>query len=85
MMSPAGIKKVSVYTIEFCPYCVCAKQLLRSKGVVFEEIDITNNEKMWDELEEKSNMKTVPQIFVDDKLIGGYEELVQFYKEGGVI
>ncbi len=78
-------KKVIVYTIEFCPFCARAKQLLRSKGVSFEEMDITNREEMWDELEKKSNMKTVPQIFVNDKLIGGYQELVKFYQEGGVI
>jgi glutaredoxin 3 len=80
------MKKVTIYTTRSCPYCEAAKKLLLSKNIYFEEIDITNQEEMWEELFKLTKgRQTVPQIFVGGKLIGGYDDLVKFYNSGGSI
>jgi glutaredoxin 3 len=68
--------KITVYTTDYCPYCVRAKELLKSRGIPYEEIQLSEeDDKAWDDLYERSKMKTVPQIFADGKIIGGYTEL----------
>ncbi|MDA2919307.1 glutaredoxin [Desulfobacterota bacterium AH_259_B03_O07] len=67
--------KVEVYTTTYCPFCRAAKALLDSKGVKYEEIDVTYDPHMKRRLMEKMGWKTVPIIMIDDELIGGYEEL----------
>ncbi len=65
-----------VYTMVNCPFCLQAKQLLTDRGVPFKEILVAeNDDAMWIELFEKSGMKTMPQIFNGEELIGGYTEL----------
>ena len=66
-----------------CPYCESAKRLLKQKGAAFEEklVDY-EDEKTWDELEEKTGYKTMPQIFIGDKFIGGYNDLAALDKNG---
>jgi glutaredoxin 3 len=69
-------KKIVVYTANPCPFCSRAKALLQQRGIHFQEIQLSyDDEDAWDELSKKSGMKTVPQIFSDDSLIGGYSEL----------
>ena len=75
--------KVLIYTTRYCPYCHAAKDLLRSKKVDFEEIDVSEDDDMREKLLHMSGRETVPQIFADGRPIGGYEELVEFYKSGG--
>jgi glutaredoxin 3 len=70
------VAKVQVYTTTYCPFCTRAKALLKNKGVAFEEIDVTDD----DELRQKmvqlaGGRRTVPEIFINDKIIGGYDEL----------
>ncbi len=68
--------KVQVYTTTYCPYCVRAKSLLKSKGVAFEEIDVTDNPELREKMVEMAGgRRTVPEIFIDGKIIGGYDEL----------
>ncbi len=67
--------KVTIYTWTVCPYCVRAKRLLKEKGVEFEEINLDGHDEKFEELKKKSGMKTVPQIFINDKLVGGFQEL----------
>ncbi len=68
--------KVDVYTTTYCPYCVRAKSLLKSKGVAFNEIDVTNDEALRAKMVELSGgRRTVPEIFINDKIVGGYDEL----------
>ena len=68
--------KVDVYTTSYCPYCVRAKTLLKSKGIVFNEIDVTNDEPLRARMVELSGgRRTVPEIFINDKIVGGYDEL----------
>lgn len=66
--------QVVIYTTNYCPYCAAAKALLRSKKVEFEEIDVTYDPARRAEMERLSRRRTVPQIFIDGKPIGGYDE-----------
>jgi glutaredoxin 3 len=66
--------KVVIYITSYCPYCTAAKTLLRSKQVVFEEIDVTNDPHRRAEMQQLSERRTVPQIFIDGKSIGGYDD-----------
>jgi glutaredoxin 3 len=70
------VAKVEVYTTTFCPYCVRAKSLLKSKGVPFTEIDVTDDAPLREKMVELSGgRRTVPEIFINDKIVGGYDEL----------
>jgi glutaredoxin 3 len=66
--------QVVIYTTSYCPYCTGAKALLRSKNVQFEEIDVTDDPVRRAEMEIRSRRRTVPQIFIDGKPIGGYDD-----------
>ena len=74
--------KVVVYTSQFCPYCVRAKLLLKRKGVSFEEIDVGEDEAARTKMIRESGRRTVPQIFIDAKPIGGFDELRSLDAEG---
>jgi glutaredoxin 3 len=78
------MKNVTVYTSPSCPYCVQAKALLKSRNVPFEEILIQwDDEAGWEAMKVKSGgMKTVPQIYINDKLVGGYTDLAALDKSG---
>jgi glutaredoxin 3 len=68
--------KVTIYTTWLCPYCHGAKSLLSKKGVAFEEIDAPRGSTARDDAIAKSGgRQTVPQIFIGDTAIGGYDEL----------
>ena len=68
--------KITVYTSENCAFCNPAKQLLRKKKLKFEEINISKDDKLKNEMIKKTNgMMTVPQIFVNSKHIGGFQVL----------
>ncbi|WP_432663875.1 glutaredoxin 3 [Wukongibacter baidiensis] len=75
-------KEVVIYTFDTCPYCIRAKRLLNNKGVNFKEIDITNRREVLSELKEKTDCSTVPQVFVNDKFIGGCDDIVGLHKRG---
>jgi glutaredoxin 3 len=66
---------IEVYSTNNCPWCVRAKSLLRANGLDFEEIDISSNRARALEMIERSGRRTVPQIFIDDEPIGGFDEL----------
>lgn len=74
--------KIIVYSKQVCPYCVRAKALLKRKEAEFEEIMVAD-EKTRDEMIEKSGGRmTVPQIFIGDYHVGGYDDLEKLNKEG---
>jgi glutaredoxin 3 len=76
-------KKVQVYVTQYCPYCHAAKRLLKSKGVEFEEINVTDDDEMREKLVKMTGgRETVPQIFVDGNSIGGYDDLVVYFNSG---
>lgn len=67
--------KATVWSKYNCPFCDQAKALLKQKGIVYEEKKIGDGYTKEDLLESVPNARTVPQIFLDDKLIGGFTEL----------
>lgn len=73
--------KVTVYSKDYCPYCVRAKALLKERGIPFDEemVDQWEPEQVR-ELYARSGMRTVPQIFHGEKLIGGYDQLAALDK-----
>lgn len=74
---------VTIYTKDYCPYCVKAKTLLARKKVAFTEIDITHDEALQKQMIEKSGgKKTVPQIFIGGQSIGGCDDLYALDKAG---
>jgi glutaredoxin 3 len=75
--------KVEIYTKVFCGYCVRAKRLLESKGVDFEEYDITlGGPKRAEMLQRAHGRSTVPQIFIDDRHVGGCDDLHELERGG---
>ena len=70
-----------MYTRPTCFWCVRAKHLLESKGISYRDLDI-NNDDLRKELKIKApGIKTIPQIFKDGKRIGGYEDIVEYFKD----
>ena len=77
------MKKVIIYTGPICNFCSAAKHLLSKKKISYEEINIGNDDKKREEMLKKSNgTKTVPQIFIGEKHIGGYVELKALENKG---
>jgi glutaredoxin 3 len=70
-----GMARVRIYTKSRCPYCVRAKALLARKGVPFQEIDAEGDHalRLW--LAEVTGQRTVPQIFVGDRSLGGFDDI----------
>ena len=80
------MKKIKIYSMAVCPYCVKAKNLLKQRGLTYEEEMIDDwADDQWDELVARTRMKTVPQIFVDDQLIGGFQELADLDAESQLV
>ena len=73
--------KAIVWSKYHCPYCDQAKALLKSKNIEFEERKIGDGFTKEDLLEAVPGARTVPQIFLDDKLVGGFTELKQHLTE----
>ncbi len=74
--------KVLLYTKDYCPYCKHAKRLLDSKGVKYEEHDLEDKPEEFEALMKKTGLRTVPQIFIGDQLIGGYSDMAELEREG---
>jgi glutaredoxin 3 len=66
---------VTIYTTRVCPYCIAAKRLLQSRGIAYDEVDVTADpaKRAW--LVEATGRRTVPQIFIGTEAIGGYDDL----------
>jgi glutaredoxin 3 len=74
---------VTIYTTMSCVFCLRAKEYLRSRGVAYEEVDVTGDEAARARLVERANgRRTVPQIFVGEAHVGGYTDLVALDREG---
>ncbi|KKB96045.1 Glutaredoxin-3 [Candidatus Arcanobacter lacustris] len=75
--------EIIIYTKSHCPYCVKAKQLFKMKKVSYQEIDITDNASLLEEMLAKSSgRKTVPQIFIGKQHIGGCDDLYALNEQG---
>ena len=73
---------VRIYFTAYCPYCDRAKALLERKGLAYEGIDLTHDLDELNKLKERTGMRTVPQIFIGDELIGGFSELTEWDNSG---
>ncbi|MGY2259452.1 glutaredoxin 3 [Pseudomonas sp. SDO55104_S430] len=76
---------VTLYTTDTCPYCRNAKSLLVSKGVAMQEINVQRTPGKLEEMIERSGRRTVPQIFVGDIHIGGFDDLAKLDRQGGLM
>lgn len=74
------MNNITIYTTDYCPYCHVAKALLRSRGLNYTEIDVSRDLDKRDEMIERSGRRTVPQVFFDDKHIGGNDDLQRYVR-----
>ena len=80
------MKNITVYSGPMCNFCDAAKRLLSRNNLNYKEIDISTKEGLRDEMTKKANgRRTIPQIFFDDKHIGGYQELRELEKNGSLL
>ena len=74
--------KMKIYSKSVCPYCVMAKNLLDSLNINYEEIDISDDFELLEKISSISNMRTVPQIFKDEKTcLWGYDDIAKLHSE----
>jgi glutaredoxin 3 len=66
---------VIIYTTDRCPYCIMAKRLLERKGAQYTEINVESQPGLRQELIDKTQRRTVPQIFIGDRHVGGFDDL----------
>lgn len=76
------MKTVTIYTTDYCPYCVRAKQVLKAQGVAFTEFDVTGDDGKRKWLVENTGQRTVPQIFFGDEAVGGCMDLEEIVRQG---
>lgn len=78
--------KVVMYVSSFCPYCTMAEKLLQSRGVKeIDKIRVDLDPDQRAEMIKKTGRRTVPQIYIGETHIGGYDDLAQLDQQGGVI
>ncbi len=76
------MKKIEIYTTDYCPFCVKAKNLLNKKKVVFKEINVSNDDNLREKMTKMANgVRSVPQIFADGIHIGDCDKIHQLDKE----
>ncbi len=80
----SGTGRVEIYTTRFCPYCMRARDLLQRKGIDFTEIPVDQDYEKRREMETRSERRTVPQIFIDGRHIGGFDDLHALDRTGGL-
>jgi len=73
---------IVMYKTQVCPYCMMAGGLLKKKGQTWTEIDVTHDADLRREMEERSGRRTVPEIFIDDVCVGGYDDLARLNVSG---
>ena len=77
---------VKMYTTAVCPYCVRAKQILKAKGVEqIEEIRVDANPEERQRMMDLTGRRTVPQIFIGDRHVGGFDDLAALDRDGGLV
>ncbi len=74
--------KIEMYTTGMCPYCVRAKMLLQNKGMQWEEIRVDIDRERLPEMLERSQRRTVPQIFIDGHHVGGFDDMAALDARG---
>ena len=81
MSAPANIV---IYTTAVCPYCVAAKNFLQSKGQTWEEVRVDTHPEIRRKMTEMTGRTSVPQIFINDTHVGGYDDMIALHRKGGL-
>ena len=81
---PRNRSKVVIYVTSWCPYCARARELLASKGVALQEIDVDGEPAARAEMMSRSGRRTVPQIFIGETHVGGCDDLLDLDARGGL-
>lgn len=76
------MKPVLMYSSATCPYCNSAKQLLKSKQVAFNDISVDGKPEAREEMSERSGRRTLPQIWIGDRHVGGCDDLYALERTG---
>ena len=76
------MKKILIYTAHRCGYCVMAKRLLDSKNAIYTELNVDEKEGLREEMMQKTKRRTVPQIYIGDFHVGGFDVLNALNKSG---
>jgi glutaredoxin 3 len=76
------VADVVMYKTKVCPFCAMAGMLLKKKGVTWREVDVTHDSELRRDMEERSGRRTVPQVFIDDFSVGGYDDLARLDRAG---
>lgn len=76
------MKKILIYTAHRCGYCVMAKRLLDNKNVIYTEINVDEQAEMREKMMQKTRRRTVPQIYIGDFHVGGFDDLYALNKAG---
>lgn len=80
---------IQIFTKDYCPYCSAAKELVKSLGFEYQEIDVTNDADKFIEIRNLSGMMTVPQIFAGElsreNCLGGYSDIKKLHDEGKLL
>lgn len=74
--------KVTIYSTPYCPFCVRAKQLLDGKQVSYKEIGVDRDPALRREMMQRSGRHTVPQIWIGERHVGGFDELASLDRKG---
>jgi glutaredoxin 3 len=75
-------KQIKMYSTRYCPYCMGARSLLESKNLGYEDVGVDGNPELRREMIERSGRHTVPQIWIGDHHIGGFDELNSLERRG---
>lgn len=78
------MNKATIYTTDYCSYCRAAKSFFQSRGIPFEEIDVTDDDAARTSLRERTGRTTVPQIWIGEAYVGGYDDLRALDRSGGL-
>ena len=73
---------IRIYGTEFCSYCTAARMLLKKKGLDYEDVLISRDDALRAEMEQRSGRQTVPQIFINDQHVGGFDDLHSLDQDG---
>lgn len=76
--------RVQMYSMEWCPYCAKAKALLGAKGIEYDEVDVTDDDTAAQEMIERTGQRGVPQFFIDERYVGGYDNLAYLNATGAL-
>ncbi len=77
-----AMPRIELYGTEFCSFCAAARLMLKRKGLAYEDIIVSADPEARAEMERRSGRRTVPQIFIDGRAIGGFDELEALDKSG---